>query len=172
MKKFFSFALALFLSLTAYTVWAEEASQTASSPSDTSQSSNTAPATPAPAEPASTTPVPSTTVPSVSALPTTPAATASTPEPVKAETASAADNLEFVSGQVASVDQANKMITVKFSGETEDKTNEKILSVKLDESTDITDGEKDRDLKSLTAGTEIDVEYDPATNKATYIFVY
>ena len=33
-------------------------------------------------------------------------------------------------------------------------------------------GEQDRDLKSLTVGTEVDVEYDPATNKATYIFVY
>ena len=47
-----------------------------------------------------------------------------------------------------------------------------MLKVNVDENTDITDGEQDRDLKSLSVGTEVDVEYDPATNKATYIFVY
>ena len=87
-------------------------------------------------------------------------------------TAAATDNLEFVSGEIATVDEANKSLTVKLYGETENKTPEKTLSVKVDETTDITDGEKDRDLKSLTGGTEVDVEYDPATSKATYIFVY
>ena len=49
---------------------------------------------------------------------------------------------------------------------------DKTLKVTVDATTDITDGEQDRALKSLTAGTEVDVEYDPATSKATYIFVY
>ena len=83
-----------------------------------------------------------------------------------------AENLEFVSGEITGMDEAAKTITVKLYGETENSANDKILTIKLDETTDITDGEKDRDIKSLTNGTEVDVEYDPAANKATYIFVY
>ncbi|GEM_PF-1026549 len=94
-----------------------------------------------------------------------PSATA-TPAPASSE------NLEFVSGEITSTDAAAKTVTVKLYGETENATNDKVLTVKLDEATDITDGEKDRDIKSLTNGTEVDVEYDPATSKATYIFVY
>ena len=84
----------------------------------------------------------------------------------------ASENLEFVSGEITSLDESAKTVTVKLYGETENAANDKILTVKLDTTTDITDGEKDRDIKSLTNGTEVDVEYDPATNKATYIFVY
>ena len=82
------------------------------------------------------------------------------------------ENLEFVSGEVASLDEASKSLTVKLYGETENAPSDKTLKVTVDENTDITDGEQDRDLKSLTAGTEVDVEYDPSNNKATYIFVY
>ena len=84
----------------------------------------------------------------------------------------AADNLEFVSGEVSAVDQAAKKVTVKLYGENENVTTEKTVTVAVDESTDITDGETDKDLKALASGTEVDVEYDPATNKATYIFIY
>lgn len=82
------------------------------------------------------------------------------------------ENLEFVSGEISSADEAAKTITVKLYGDTEEDTNDKVLTIKIDETTDITDGEKDRDIKSLTLGTEVDVEYDPASGKATYIFVY
>ena len=82
------------------------------------------------------------------------------------------DNLEFVSGEVTAVDDAAKSVSVKLYGETEEETSDKSITVKVDEATDITDGEKDRELKSLASGTEVDVEYDPATSKATYIFVY
>jgi hypothetical protein len=82
------------------------------------------------------------------------------------------ENLEFVSGEVTSTDPAAQSVTVKLYGETEDASSEKILTVTVDAETDITDGEKDRDLASLAPATEVDVEYDPATNKATYIFVY
>lgn len=85
---------------------------------------------------------------------------------------SSGENLEFISGEVSTLDDANKSLTVKLYGETENTPGEKSITVTVDASTDITDGEKDRDLKSLTAGTEVDVEYDPANNKATYIFVY
>lgn len=93
------------------------------------------------------------------------------PAPVDAE-AQVVENLEFISGEVTAADEPNKAVTVKLYGETETAGDEKVLTVKVNESTDITDGEKDRDLKSLTAGTEVDVEYDPANNLATYIFVY
>lgn len=82
------------------------------------------------------------------------------------------ENLEFVSGEVTALDETAKTLTVKLYGETENDANQKTLTVKVDETTDITDGEKDRDMKSLAAGTEVDVEFDPASSKATYIFVY
>ena len=84
----------------------------------------------------------------------------------------AIDNLEFISGEISALDEAAKTLTVKLYGEAESGAADKALSVTVDDATDITDGEKDRDLRSLTAGTEVDVEYDPATKKATYIFVY
>ena len=99
-------------------------------------------------------------------------ATATTATPAVNPAPANSENLEFVSGEVAATDPAAKTVTVKLYGETENATNDKTITVKLDEATDITDGEKDRDIKSLTNGTEVDVEYDPATNKATYIFVY
>lgn len=89
-----------------------------------------------------------------------------------AEAAVATENLEFISGEVSATDEAAKTITVKLYGETENTPGDKTVTVSVDESTDITDGEKDRDLKSLTSGTEVDVEYDPGSSKATYIFVY
>ena len=82
------------------------------------------------------------------------------------------ENLEFISGEVSEMDEASKAVTVKLYGETDNAPSDKILKVTVDANTDITDGEQDRDQKSLSAGTEVDVEYDPATNKATYIFVY
>ena len=73
---------------------------------------------------------------------------------------------------LSELDEAGKSVSVRLYGENEDKASDKVLKVTVDENTDITDGEQDRDLKSLATGTEVDVEYDPATNKATYIFVY
>jgi DNA segregation ATPase FtsK/SpoIIIE-like protein len=95
---------------------------------------------------------------------------AEVPEEVK--DGAEAENLEFVSGEVSAIDEAAKTVTVKLYGETENETKEKVVTVKIDDSTDITDGENDRDLKSLTAGTEVDVEYDPTSKLATYIFIY
>ncbi len=99
-----------------------------------------------------------------------PAAEEATEAP--AEEAQVAENLEFVSGEITALDEAAKTITVKLYGENEASASEKALSIKLDDTTDITDGEQDREFKSLAIGTEIDVEYDPASSKATYIFVY
>ena len=96
------------------------------------------------------------------------------PAPPAEESAEATvnENLEFVSGEVSAIDAAAKSVTVKLYGETEETTTDQTLTVTTDDSTDITDGEKDRELTSLSAGTEVDVEYDPANKKATYIFVY
>ncbi len=121
--------------------------------------------TPTTTEEAVTTPNPSNTA----------ATTVETGAKSKEATTKAAEpneNLEFVSGEVTAVNETAKTLSVKLYGETENSTENKTLTVSVDASTDITDGEKDRDLKSLTAGTEVDAEYDPASNKATYIFVY
>lgn len=114
--------------------------------------------------------------PAVEAAP--PVEPAAVPPPVEAApiVAPAAeivtDNLEFISGEISAMDEASKSVSVRLYGEDETASSEKVLQVTADENTDITDGEQDRDLKSLAVGTEVDVEYDPATNKATYIFVY
>ena len=152
MKKYLFVVLLLVtgLSLTAY---AEDAATTpAAAP------------TPAAAEVAAPTP----TAPVAEAVPAAAPAAVATP----AEDAALADNLEFVSGEVSELDEPGKSVSVRLYGENEDTASDKVLKVGVDENTDITDGEQDRDLKSLAVGTEVDVEYDPATNKATYIFVY
>jgi hypothetical protein len=82
------------------------------------------------------------------------------------------DNLEFVSGEISEMDESSKSVSIRLYGEDETAASEKVLKVFVDENTDVTDGEQDRNLKSLTVGTEVDVEYDPASSKATYIFVY
>ena len=135
---------------------ADEAAATASDAASTQPASLTSESSPAPDTAAA------------------PKATATADETSAAEPAAGAstENLEFVSGEITSSDEATKTVNVKLYGETVDKASEKSLSVTVDANTDITDGEKDRDLKSLTTGTEVDVEYDPATKKATYIFVY
>ena len=103
-----------------------------------------------------------------------PAGVPPAPAPAAEETTEAAanENLEFVSGEVSAVDAVAKSMTVKLYGEKEENVTDKTLTVTTDASTDITDGEKNRELGSLVAGTEVDIEYDPATKKATYIFVY
>lgn len=162
MKKNVLFLLTLSLSLCHHNIYAEEPPAASPSPVE-----SIAPATAEPVPVIATTPV---------ALPDNPLPTTETSvQPVVAELAASVkstENLEFVSGEITAMDEAAKTITVKLYGETENNANDKILTIKLDETTDITDGEKDRDIKSLTNGTEVDVEYDPATNKSTYIFVY
>jgi len=81
------------------------------------------------------------------------------------------DDLEFMSGEITAIDEAAKTITVKPYQNTEDGGAE-LLTVSVDGATDITDGEQDRTLASLAPGTEVDVEYDSAKKRATYIFVY
>ena len=122
------------------------------------------PAAPAQAEPAS--------APVVNEAVSAPVAAPAAPVEEPAANATVNENLEFVSGEVSTVDAVTKSVTVKLYGETDEATTDKTLTVTTDGSTDITDGDKDRELGSLAAGTEVDVEYDPATKKATYIFVY
>lgn len=107
----------------------------------------------------------------VSAIPPAISATAVPDEMPAAENANT-DNLEFISGEIGELDEAGKTILVKLYGETDSAKTDKTLKVSVDASTDITDGEQEREFKSLAVGTEVDVEYDPANNKATYIFIY
>lgn len=197
MKKYFLFLMAFAILAFSQPVKAADTSasndqNTATAPTNASDATTAAePSTSAepmaaPAEAAATATEPAAAQPAAPASMNEPAPAAAAAEPAETAPAAAepngtatatqaqpaADNLEFVSGEISSVDEAAKSITVKLYGENENQANDKILTVTLDSATDITDGEKDRDLKSLTPGTEVDVEYDPATKKATYIFVY
>ena len=169
----------LFSTLLTGSLYAEEAAKTteaapaetvAQEPAPETMPAPTAPAAPvevaAPAPAEVVAPVPMATETPAPAEAAAPAAPAAPTEPADLE------NLDFVSGEVSGLDEVAKTVTVKLYGENEDGKSDKVLTVKVDDTTDITDGEKDRDLKSLSSGTEVDVEYDPATNKATYIFVY
>ena len=129
----------------------------------TDSTAPSAPATPSAAPPAA---------PVVAAAPAAAPAVAPEPPAPAAPEAANTENLEFISGEVSTLDEASKSLTVKLYGETENTPSDKTLKVTVDTNTDVTDGEQDRDLKSLTVGTEVDVEYDPASSKATYIFVY
>ncbi len=157
MKNFSIFFLALLL-ISASSAWAEDASVAA--PAETTSVTTDAVA----AVPVDT------TVPAPEAA-VVPAENTAVQEPAPAAEP-AIDNLEFISGEISALDEASKTLTVKLYGEAESGAADKALAVTVDDATDITDGEKDRDLRSLVAGTEVDVEYDPATKKATYIFVY
>ncbi len=111
-------------------------------------------------------------VPAESVVASQPSAVPAVPTTTAAPVETLTDNLEFISGEISVMDEASKSVSVKLYGEDENATSDKTLKVTVDENTDITDGEQDRDLKSLTVGTEVDVEYDPTSSKATYIFVY
>ena len=178
MKKSALLILMLGSMFTAYTLRAEEspAPQASASPSPapaTSPAAVVSAAVMPPAEPTPSTPA------QAPATPVSAPAAAVTPAPAEAAVPAVplaaiknTENLEFVSGEITGIDETSKTLTVKLYGEAETSANDKILTIKIDDTTDITDGEKDRNIKSLTNGTEVDVEYDPATNKATYIFVY
>ena len=161
--------LGLFVSMHAY------AEDTNAAPATTTATEATAKAAVAAVEaPASpiVAPAPHTDAPASVTAAATPPAPVAAPAPEAVGQNANADNHEFISGEVGELNEAGKNITVKLYGETESATTDKTLKVSVDSSTDITDGEQDRDFKSLAVGTEVDVEYDPATNKATYIFVY
>ena len=153
--------IATFLVLGLFFVNPVKAEDVPAAPS-TDKAADSVPA--APAMPAVATP----TVAAVAVPVTETAPAVGAAEPVAANT----ENLEFISGEVSALDEASKSLTVKLYGETENTPSDKTLKVAVDANTDITDGEQDRDLKSLSLGTEVDVEYDPTSNKATYIFVY
>ena len=190
MKKLFF--LFIFSALSFSTVYAEDASAPATpvESEEAPRATVAAPVLEATAMPETVAEVPEPTADAVvtdaaeaSSVPMPPdassATTAAIPVSAKNQTPSetpasepVSDHLEFISGEISAADESAKSITVKLYGDSEENTEDKTLTVKIDDATDITDGEKDRDLKSLTAGTEVDVEYDPTTSKATYIFVY
>lgn len=161
MKKLLLF---LFLLTTAFLTNESRAEDAAVNPSVTADQTMDAPSVaPTSAE---------TEMPPVETAPVEPAAVPALEPAPPVQDVTLADNLEFISGEVSEMDEAGKTVSVRLYGETEEAASDKVLKVNVDENTDITDGEQDRDLKSLTAGTEVDVEYDPTSNKATYIFVY
>jgi hypothetical protein len=179
MKKLF--VLFVIPCLVATHAFAEEVMDNSTSPNSAetsaTDSSETMPPPPAPQQTPDMAQTPASMPSENAAVEPAPAPVTEPATEVSAEAANddgepSAENLEFISGEISSVDETAQTITVKLYGESDDASNDKILTVKLDSTTDITDGEKDRDLKSLTPGTEVDVEYDSTSNKATYIFVY
>ena len=96
---------------------------------------------------------------------------APTPPPV-AEEAYNLENLEFSSGEIVSFEAASGMLNVKVYLDTDGNASEKTLSLKVTDKTELTDGENALQKDALTAGAEVDVEYDVKTNEVTYIFVY
>jgi hypothetical protein len=156
MKKYGLLVLALGLSLVSYNAFSADDNTTPAAAPAATDTTAAAPATPVAEQ----------------APATVADAPAGVPAGAPGAPATPTDNLEFISGEISAADATAKSVTVKLYGETENAASEKMLTVSVDDTTDITDGEKDRDLKSLTPGTEVDVEYDPATKKATYIFVY
>ncbi len=82
------------------------------------------------------------------------------------------ENLDFASGEVVSFDAASGNLSVKVYLDSAGNANEQTLALTVDSATEITNGETDLHNDSLKPATEVDVEYDVRTKKATYIFVY
>lgn len=161
MKKFLTLAVA-FHALTLGSLYAEDQPAVDPFVAETPAAAEAEPAA-APVDPA---------VPEMDPVPVEAPALSEPAMPVTETVDTAVDNLEFVSGEITAMDEAAKTVTIKMYGEPDENDADKMLTVNVDANTDITDGEQDRELKSLSAGTEVDVEYDPAAKKATYIFVY
>jgi hypothetical protein len=74
-------------------------------------------------------------------------------------------NLQFVSGEIAEVNAPDKTVKLKlYSGALKD------LVLSFDSSTQITGAEEGK--AELKVGAAVDVRYDPASKKATYIYIY
>ena len=115
--------------------------------------------------PAETTPAPAASAPMV-------AAPSGTQPGTPAEKLPDVENLDFASGEVVTLDPATGKLDVKIYLDAAGNANEQTMSLTVDPSTEITNGETDLKTDALKAGAEIDVEYDVRTKKATYIFVY
>ncbi len=103
------------------------------------------------------------------ALPALPVA-AEMPQLSDASTATAASNepLQLVSGEIISIDEPQKTLTLKHFSEA---GLEETLVVNFDATTKV-DGQAAQSLTSIQSGTEIDLRYNPQTSRALYIYVY
>jgi hypothetical protein len=82
------------------------------------------------------------------------------------------ENLDFASGEIVSFDTGNGKLDVKVYLDSAGEANEQVLALVVDNETEITDGENELKTDALAKGSEVDVEYDTRSKKATYIFIY
>ncbi len=75
---------------------------------------------------------------------------------------------ELVSGEIVSVDEPGRTITLKLYTES---GSDETLTVNFDERTQV-DGSASQTLSTMPSGSAIDVRYNPQTSRAQYIYVY
>src|SRR5258706_10342838 len=75
----------------------------------------------------------------------------------------ALENLDFASGEILTFDAPSGKIDVKVYLDANGEANEQTLSLKVDNQTEITDGENELKTDALVKGAEVDVEYDTRT---------
>ncbi len=91
------------------------------------------------------------------------------PPPAPATFSEVSANSEFVSGEIAEIDNTNKTLTVKLYSAGKNK----VVTVNFDAATEmIVNGEKGKGEASLQSGAAIDLRYDPETKRALYIYIY
>ena len=105
-------------------------------------------------------------------VPAAPAVPAGEEQAAPAEDLPALENLDFASGEILTFDGASGKMDVKVYLDANGEANEQTLSLKVENQTEITDGENELKTDALAKGAEVDVEYDTRTKAATYIFVY
>lgn len=78
------------------------------------------------------------------------------------------EGVEFVSGEIAKVDDLGKTITLKlYAG---GKGNE--ITVSFDDKTELSSTSSGTTIQSLQSGAAVDVRYDLRTSRALYIYIY
>jgi len=95
-----------------------------------------------------------------------------TTTPVAAEVQAPLDSLDFASGEISAFNATSGVLDVKVYLDVAGDAKERTVSLNVDQTTEITDGEADLKADSLKPNAEIDVEYDTTNNKATYIYIY
>jgi tetratricopeptide (TPR) repeat protein len=81
---------------------------------------------------------------------------------------SSQEPLQLVSGEIVSIDEPQKTLTLKHFSES---GVEETLTVNFDGATKL-DGQAVQSLSTIQSGTEIDLRYNPQTSHALYIYVY
>jgi len=85
---------------------------------------------------------------------------------------SLAEGLVFASGEIVAVQHESQAFRVRIYFDREGNYDRHEIALTYGPQTLFTDGEQDLDRMALQKDREVDVEYDPRTRMATYVFVY